>query len=60
MNDRDNSIAEYQRKCPATAYRDDHDWRYASSAPGWRIGIAAPAVSGVSCKALRQHRRRNR
>lgn len=37
-HDRQKAIIEYDKKCPATAYRDPHDWRYATSAPGSYVG----------------------
>jgi hypothetical protein len=37
---RQRSLIEYDKKCPATAYKEPHDWRYASSAPGWYVGDA--------------------
>ena len=38
MRARNDSLAEYHKPCPATAMRKRHDWRYASDAPGWRVG----------------------
>ena len=34
--ERSASILRYMSRCPVTDR--DHDWRYASNAPGWVIG----------------------
>lgn len=50
MSDREKSLALYSKPCPAT-YRA-HDWRYASDAPGWRIGDDCVRCECCQLKAI--------
>jgi hypothetical protein len=54
MTEREQSLAEYGRKCPATSMQGPHDWRYASSAPGWRIGDACARCQQCQMQGIKQ------
>ncbi len=50
MRDRDRSISEYIKACPATGR--EHDWRHATDAPGWHIGDECVRCETCQLKAI--------
>ena len=50
---RARSMAEYKKPCPATAMQEPHDWRYASSAPGWLIGDACARCQRCEAQGIK-------
>lgn len=51
---RETSIALYKKRCPV----DDkpHDWRYASHAPGWRLGDLCVSCQKCGLRAIARPR----
>ena len=50
-NDRTESLRRYLSRCPVTD--KDHDWRYASDAPGWLIGDECARCQQCQQKAIK-------
>lgn len=48
--DRERSIAEYAKSCPAAL--TPHDWRHATDAPGWRLGDECVRCQACQLKAI--------